>query len=277
MADEAGSAPQLPVTYQDLDFAGDTLPTAIIQGDGVLLPIRRICQVLGLDPREQLRRIRAHDVLLLGLREIRMPFEGQLRVVYAIHQRYLAFWLATIVPSEVEETMRAKLRQYQEELVDLLNTLYSPDLSTNLPAPADPTVAELTRQMSALLIELRVTRETIRAQQQATSEKQDHVAELSGIVDTLQQQMGVYVPIAPAQQEFIARSIRGLAKRYERKTGKEIFAQLFAEFTKTMRTPSYDKLPAKQYDEAVAWIQRKAMQLFPDEPDAIPPAQQSLL
>jgi hypothetical protein len=151
--------------------------------------------------------------------------------------------------------MRAKLRQYHEELVDLLNTLYSPDLSTNLPAPADPTVNDLTRQMSALLIELRVTRETIRAQQQ----------------------MGVYVPIAPAQQEFIARSIRGLAKRYERKTGKEIFAQLFAKFTKTMRTPSYDKLPAKQYDEAVAWIQRKAVQLFPDEPDAIPPPQQSLL
>jgi hypothetical protein len=36
------------------EFDHDRLPAAIVYGDGVLLPIRHACQVLGLDPDEPL-------------------------------------------------------------------------------------------------------------------------------------------------------------------------------------------------------------------------------
>jgi hypothetical protein len=129
--------------------------------------------------------------------------------------------------------------------------------------------------MSNLLAELRATRETIRAYRQAA--EPERLAELTDIVGTLQQQMSDYLPVSAAQQEVIARAIRGLAQRYKQQTGKEIFAQLFAEFTRTLGTPAYDKLPARRYDEAIAWVQQKAAALFPDDPGAVPPMQQSLL
>ena len=56
--DPAGASQLLQPIYQDIDFDGDTLPSAIVEGDGVLVPIRKICESLGLDPKYQLQRLR---------------------------------------------------------------------------------------------------------------------------------------------------------------------------------------------------------------------------
>ena len=53
--------------------------------------------------------------------------------------------------------------------------------------------------------------------------------------------------------------------------------QLFAEFCKTIGTPQYDELPPSKYQAALAWIQANARQLLPNDPNAMPPIQQSLL
>jgi hypothetical protein len=279
MTDADGEAfPGQPITYHDLEFDGDLLPTAIVQGDGVVLPVRRLCERLGLDARRELDRLRAHDVLVAGLREFRIPLEGRLRVVTGIQHRYLAFWLATVEPSQVQdEEMRQRLNRYQRELVDVLNALYGPDPGQDVPVSADPSVTALQTRVNDLLVELRLTREALLEIQQDTAPHSEQIAELYDLVDSLQLQVREYVPVTPAQREAIARAIRGLAARYQRTHGKELFGQLFAEFCRAMGTKKYDELPAHKYAEAMAWIQARARRLFPDDPDAVPPTQQSLL
>ncbi len=270
--------PERTITYHDLEFDGALLPTAIVQGDGVVVPVRRLCECLGLDARRELDRLRSHDVLVAGLRELRIPLDGQLRVVTGIQHRYLAFWLATVTPSQVQdEEMRHRLNRYQRELVDVLNALYGPDRSQEVSASADPSVITLQTRVQELLTDLRLTREALLELQRDTSPHSDQIAELYDLVDSLQLQVREYVPVTPAQREAIARAIRGLATRYQRTHGKDLFGQLFAEFCRALGTKKYDELPAHKYDDAMAWIQARARQLFPDDPDAIPPIQQSLL
>jgi P22_AR N-terminal domain len=271
--------PLAQITYQDLEFDGDILPAAIVQGDGVLLPVRSICHVLGIDARSQTEKIRAHPVLITGIREVRLPVDGRLRVVAALQHRFVPFWLATINPRDIQANLQPKLQRYQEDLVDLLNAIYGPSLPLE-PTTSDPAIATLQQRVHELLIEFRLAREALAQQQRDLQQLGDYgprISELESIIGSLQEQVGEYMPITSRQQEEIARAIRRLAKRYQEQTGKDTFGLLFAEFCKTLGTPAYDKLPSVKYEQAIRWIQNKALQLFPDDADAAPPMQQTLL
>ena len=60
---------QLPEKYTTLQFEGDTLITVFREGEGIAVPVRVLCEALGLDLRSQSERLRKHDVLRQGLRK----------------------------------------------------------------------------------------------------------------------------------------------------------------------------------------------------------------
>lgn len=275
--------PPLPAKprYQELQFDGDDLLAIVIEGDGVATPVRVVCQALGLDTAYQLARLREHDVLYAGLREVRVPQDGQLRVVAALLHKYIPYWLATITPNQVRDDLRPKLVRYQTELVELLAALYGPELPETPAVRADPALTAMYARMTELLTEFRLARQAIVDYRQETDsqlEVQDErIGALESIVEDLQHQLSRQVTITAAQQEFLKRSIQRLASRYAQKTGKQLYGLLFAEFCKTLKTPRYDALPAHKYEAALAWLTQKAQALLPDDPDALPPLQQRLL
>src|SRR5690242_14037458 len=104
---------------EQIDFEGDQLIAVRLEGEGLAIPVRDICNALGLDIDNQGTRLREHDVLSRGLRLVRVRYGDRLRSVVTILHKYIPFWLATISPNQVSETVRPKLVHYQIELVDL--------------------------------------------------------------------------------------------------------------------------------------------------------------
>ena len=66
MMDEPSPPSFATPIYRDIEFYHDRLPAAIVYGDGVLLPIRHVCQVLGLDSKAQVDFLRSHPVFVAG-------------------------------------------------------------------------------------------------------------------------------------------------------------------------------------------------------------------
>jgi hypothetical protein len=131
------------------------------------------------------------------------------------------------------------------------------------------------------MLELRLLREAMVAAQQRTVEQitvhDGRIETIESLLDDLQQQFSGQTTITAQQQEVIKRSIQRLAKRYKQRTGQEMFARLFGQFCIDLGTPKYSLLPAKKYPDALAWLRNKAAELLPDEPDVLPPLQESLL
>jgi len=269
--------PQRRPTFEPVTFDGDQLVAVILDGDGSALPVRAASQALGLDARYQLERLREHDVLVTGLREVRMPVNGKLQIVVVILSRYIPFWLATVTPNQVGEEMRPKLVRYQTELVDVLNRLYGEELTPQRAVAATPELAALERRLDDLLVELRLTRELLRDQRATDANQDDRLDGLETVVDELQQQLMQHTVVTPAQQEFLKRSIQRIASRYKQRTGNERYGMLFGQFCKALGTPRYDALPAHKYEQALDWIGAQARALLPDDPDAMPPRQERLL
>jgi hypothetical protein len=281
MPDEQGQSNMHMVRFNTIEFDGDTLPAVILEGEGVAIPIRTICQALGLDVQSQSDRLRDHDVLADGLRVVRVPRGQQLRPVMALLHRFIPFWLATIVPSQVKPKVRPKLVRYQLELVEVLALLYGGDVQSKQPAPSDPAAAAIQQQITSALLELRLLREALLDAQSRTDDRltihEQRMDTIEDLLGDLQDQFTTQITITAAQQEVIKRSIQRLARRYEQQTGQAIFARLFGQFCIDLGTPKYALLPASRYKDALDWLRAKAAELLPDDSDALPPLQETLL
>ena len=281
MSEDAKRQPARLARFEEIRFDNDQFLAVILEGDGVAVPVRTICQALGLDIDSQSTKLREHEVLSQGLRVVRVPRGRQLTSVVAILHKYIPFWLATIVPGQVKAAARPKLIRYQIELVDILAALYGGELRMALPVTADATLAALQQRVADALLEVRLAREALLASQQRTEEQlQSHevrIGAVEGLMDELQQQLASHTTIAGPQQEVIKRAIQRIATRYKRRTGQEIYGKLFAQFCIDMGTPKYALLPAGKYDAALSWLRERAAELLPDDADALPPLQEKLL
>jgi hypothetical protein len=260
-----------------IEFDGDRLVAVVLEGDGVAVPLRLIWEAMGLDADSQSERIRTHDVLSQGLRVVNAQIGTQVRSVLALLHTYIPFYLATISPNQVAEAVQPKLVRYQQELVTVLAHLYLGDAAPLTPPSPDPATAQLQHRLEAALREMHLARDAyIASQQQAATRLDDHdrrLTELHDIVDDLQQ----VVRVSSEQAAFLQRSIKRIAQRYKNRTGTDIFGKLFAEFTLALGTPRYDALPARKFDQAVAWLEQRASELLPDDDDAVPPRQEQLI
>lgn len=294
MTAEEALLPARQPAHREVQFDGDTLIAVLIDGDGVAVPVRAICEVLGLNVEAQSDNVRTHPVLSQGLRVINVPVGGRVRSVMAIIHKWIPFWLATIRPDQVKEAIRPKLVRYQIEVAYVLAALYGNELAPE-PVGNDPASTAIQQQLQAVLREARIIREAFLASQQelgqirAAQESTDaRVSEQAAQTDArlqahddlltdLTQRLDELLTISPTQQQVIKAAVLRIAARYQKKHGRDVFARLFSEFCNDLNTPRYSALPITKYDEALAWLRRKADEYLPNDPDALPPFQETLL
>jgi len=272
--------PQRRVKIENIQVAGEELVAAILEGEGVAVPIRLVCQALGVSPQKHSEMLREHDALAPGLRIIRVPIGGRIQSVLAILHTHIAYWLGTILPKEVSEDARPKLVRYQTELIAVLNALYGPQVDPSL-APG-PLATELHAQYGEVVRQLRFLQETLltlTSGQQAIQGKVDSIDTRLTKIEDVVEELRQIQKISAVQAEYLQRAIKRIATRYQQrmKTNANMYERLFAQFKIDMGIPRYDALPAKGYEKALAWLRRKADEYLPNDPDALPPLQEQLL
>ncbi len=291
--------PQLPQRRPHTElvqFEGDSLLAVVLEGEGVAVPVRTICLALGLDVQSQSERVRDHEVLSRGLRIVKVPLDGRIRSVVAILHDYIPFFLATITPRLVAEHVRPKLVRYQLELKDLLSAVYSTTVGT--PASSEgASLQSLQQQIRAMLHEVRLLRAQTLAVQTTTTEQFDahdlrittiegvldeRLSDLTRQIDQHQQKLeeqdtliAEHTLITSSQVAAIKQMVNAIAQRYKQRHGQDVFGKVYGEFSFAMSIPSYERLPAGKYADAVAWLRRKAEDL--GVPDALPGTQESFL
>ncbi len=249
----------LPEKYAHFSVSGDELLAVFRPGEGMAVPIRLVCERLGLNTRRQTERITRHPVLARGMRRDRVPIGNRVLEVDVLLHRYVAFWLATISPDQVGEHAYDRLVAYQTEVADILAAIYIDRTGMPQQETARLQIAQLGEQI----------RQLIAAQQHV----EDRVNVVEEIVDDLRQ----FIPVTPAQAEFLLRSLKRIGARYQKIHKKEIYSMLLARFKAELGAQRYDALPAASYERALAWIEDRAREYLPGDDEALPPRQERLL
>jgi hypothetical protein len=93
----------------------------VIENGQKLVPIKPICDALGIDAKAQRTKIQEDEILgSTGVLSTSVAADGKEREMFCIPFKYVFGWLFTINPSNVKEEARASVIQYKEICYDVL-------------------------------------------------------------------------------------------------------------------------------------------------------------
>ena len=119
MAEE--QAALVPVFEQTVAFYGDIIPAARLADGTVMVPLRPIVDVLGLDWSAQTRRLRRDAVLASATQGVAiMATPGGRQAMLALPLKLLPGWLFGLTASKVRPELRAKIERYQLDAYEAL-------------------------------------------------------------------------------------------------------------------------------------------------------------
>lgn len=254
-----------------VDFYDDTVLAVLIRLDDALkivVPVRPVCDVLGVNWPPQWQRIRRDTVLSSTVIEIiTVARDGKRRKMAALPIEFLHGWLFGITESQVKEEYREKITLYRRECFQALSAAFQGDLA--LPAPEAPAgssslagvrdlalaVAQMAEQQMAL--EGRVD-ETHELATRANA-RLDKAAEVIGALQRrtykLEDKLHPHTYITDQQAANVANAVKALAEILTRQKGKNQYQGIYGELHRRFGVSSYTMIRQEQYDSVLSFLE----------------------
>ena len=280
---------QRHVTLMD----GDEVLAARIEPDGIYLPLRPICDNLGIGYSAQFNRLKRDDVLAEGLRRLKIKTAGGTQTMQCLELEGIPLWLAMIEPSRVREDLREKLRVYKRWVRKRVWEAFAQETGL-MPASSTVDVTETDETIRALeqiremgfaiarMAEQQIVHErrlgtvegrvvgldrriaAVEELSARTDARVDRAAEIMG--GTLRELKAVRARLAPGnpitdeQAAEVQEMVKAIAFEMTRRqsaaaSGKlNPFAALFGELHRRFRVTSYRNIPVDRYPDVIAWL-----------------------
>jgi hypothetical protein len=130
----------VPLEQKSVDFYGDEIVAVLVEIDDqqqVQVPIRPICDYLGLSWAGQRQRIHRDEILAEVSSECVIHSQGQRRTMLCLPLDYLNGWMFGVNASRVKPEIKANLLRYQRECYRVLADAFLPPTLNVRPASSD--------------------------------------------------------------------------------------------------------------------------------------------
>jgi len=264
-----------PSEQKTIIFYDDEL-TAVKLADGeIYVPVRRLCDNLGLTWSSQYMRIQRDEVLseaaktVLVMRTVKAGDRGGGSVeTVCLPLDLIPGWLFGVQTSRVREEIRPKLIRYRRECFRVLWDAFKQDVMPSLPTPqmtpAEQALAQvealynLARQQVALeswLIHHDTRLDTVEDETLRAHERLDKAA---GAVRALQ--LRVYGPgqvVSEEQAAEMAELVKAIAHTLteQNPAGGNYYQSVWSELHRRYGVTTYRRVPADRFADVVAWLE----------------------
>ena len=257
----------VPVDQRAVDFYGEEVVAVMVEENGqqqIYVPLRALCDYLGLNWSGQLQRIRREPVLQRGQRVcvIHTRQRGDVPAI-CLRLNLLAGWLFGVSASRVKPELRAKIERYQEECYDILSRAFQTDAitTTDVP-PRSDAIAELEQVRAMGLAIARMAEQQIEIERRtaATEQRLDNAA---AYVQSLNQRLTVVEKrtapqqvISDEQAEEVASAVKALAEYLTTKNPAEKWYQsVYNALYKQFGVTSYKRIRKGQLEQVMTFLE----------------------
>lgn len=249
---------QLSVVEQrDVNFYDDQIVAVRVEDGTVYVPIRPICDLIGVGRRGQQERIERDPVLSTVARPITIMVSGRVtrpqgREMVCLPLDYLNGWLFGINANRVKESVRDSVIRYQHECYRVLfDAFQSGELSIDSNdiddiAKIDPEAVEALRIAESVV---KLARSHVRLLRQV----QTHETRL----DAIEAELGHddrFITVSQAEQ--ISQGVRAIALVFSKNTGRNEYGGVYGELYRQFSINTYKRLPAGKFDEAMNFLRQ---------------------
>ena len=271
--------PIIPTEEKTILFYDDELTAVQLEGGAIFVPVRRLCDNLGLDWTAQYRRIQRDEVLQESIKGVAITTTpspggrgGGPQETICLPLDLVPGWLFGIQTGRVKESIRPKLIRYRRECFRVLWDAFKgdvlPAMAPGLESPAgDLTPAEqnlanvetlyqMAKQQVALerwLTHHDQRLDLVEDTALAAHERLDKAAAVGAL------QLRVYGPhqmISEAQAAELAELVKHIAGRLgDLDPSKNHYQGVWGELHRRYGITTYRRVPADKFGEVVTWLE----------------------
>jgi len=255
----------VPASQKEVVFYDDMITAVLVKEKGeqeIYVPIRQICQLLGVSYQGQIRRINDDPVLSKQVKGVNVTLTpsgdrgGGAQETNCLSLDYLNGWLFGINAKRVKAEVRDRLILYQERCYKVLAEAFQEGRLTAAPnfedLLANDTPAAQAYKMAAAIMKMAQQQLMLEAQLETHASKiVDHEQRLEEIETTLGDP-GRFV--TPDQAMQISQGVKAVAIAYGKQTNRNEFGAVYGELYRKEGVTSYKQLPAQRFDAVMKWL-----------------------
>lgn len=252
----------VPAVQKEVVFYEDMITAVLVTINGedqIYVPLRPICDYLGLSYAGQRERVGRDPVLSENVHQIRISRtveEGSEQDMVCLALKFLPGWLFGVSVNRVKEELREKIIRYQRESYDVLWEAFQEGRLTSGIAfdellASDTPAAQAYKMASAIM---KMARQQLLLEAQLgthAAQLQDHEQRIEEIEATLGDP-GQH--ITPDQAMQISQAVKTVAIALEKKTKKNEYGAVYGQLYREFGITSYKQLPANRFDRAMKWL-----------------------
>ena len=277
----------VPREQRSIDFYGDELVAVQTDDGGIWIPVRRMCEVIGIAFRAQLARIERDPVMREELRSVSVTItDGRTFEMACLPLKYVRAWLFGINASRVKPELQDKLIRYQREVIEIIDRAFARPAA---PAGLDGEMVRAMRDNTVLQAQLwdmllKRLAPTEELMQEHDDLLMDHSRQLWQHGQTIEHVLSELAvlrheqgnlmarfsdvtrllpapsdTIAPAQKAAIKALVDDIvAAAVERGIrlgqGRNDYPAVWDAFKRRWDLARYDELQVRDYDAAIGWL-----------------------
>jgi hypothetical protein len=266
----------VPIEEKYVDFYGDALTAALVQEQDearVYVPVRPICENLGLAWPSQYSRIKRDAVLSEAATSVTVTVTeaGQRGAMVCLPLKYLPGWLFGVSVKRVRPELQEKIIRYQREAYDVLWEAFQEGRLT-----AEPSISELLESDSPAAQAYKMASAIMQmARQQLLLESrleghESRLGEYELRLEVVEATLGdADRYLSNAQASRISQAVKAVALLLSKSSGRNEYGGVYGELYRRYDVASYRELPAGKYEDAMAWLTQWYQSLASD-PKKIP-------
>ena len=256
------------IEQREVAFQDDKITAVLVEGGEVYVPIRPICDTLGVQWAAQRKRITRDAVLQDELVNVSVSVtdtqgQTQNRVVSCLPLKYLNGWLFGINADRVNPAVRDRLIRYQRDCYEVLWKAFQKQEVTGAPSIEGVNVDELLRtgqdpeaqayRMALAVANMARQQIILRYQLQEQQQQLDsHDARLDKIEIVLGGDVMRYV--SDGQASRLSQAVKTIALELGSRSGRNEFGGVYGELYRRFDVTGYKMLPASKFEEAMQFL-----------------------
>ena len=253
----------VPVREETVDFYGDALLAAQVADGTVYVPLRPICEHLGLDWSAQTRRVKRDRLLGRVVRGVAITATpGGKQAMTALPLKYLPGWLFRVSVDRVKVELQTKIERYQAEVYEVLWNTFRAEILPDVAPATTLTGAELAVEHARAILRLAEQQLEMERRLDQIGNKQEVMAGyLRGFIRTTQDRLqalelrvGEDATISDAQATEIGQAVKLVAGALAAREGGNQYGRVFNTLYARFAVSTYKNLRVEQYEPCRAWL-----------------------
>ncbi len=263
----------IPVDQREIDFYGDSLTAVLSENGTVYVPVRPICEYLGVAWNGQYERIKRDAVLsevMMSVRVTRMDIDPSSRrphtsEVIAVPLDFVNGFLFGINANRVKEKVRETLLRYQRECYRVLADTFLSNITTVAPIDADDQVLMQLHNMA--LVIAATTKEMMEAKRLALDNQhrldlaREYLKGMNTRLGGMEQRLQLVEkrtqagPLTEEQAREIQHRVNLIAQKltiYD--PGTKHYPGVYEALRYETGATSYKSIPPKGYEAAIVFL-----------------------